>query len=177
VAGDTYPREFLEKLVNLHQEVDAAVQPVASRLEADLVCARGCSGCCQDDLTVFTLEAALIRDRCPDVLAAGPAPVGACAFLDPDGACRIYPHRPYVCRTQGLPLRWLEPGPADGETERRDVCPLNAEVMETNGRPLAQLATGDCWTLGPWEGRLASLQAEADGRFEVRRTALRDLFY
>ncbi len=176
MSRDTYPRPFLDKLSALHAAVDAVADPLVARLGGDLVCARGCSACCQDDLTVFTLEAALIRDKCAEVLAAGPAPAGACAFLDPDGACRIYPWRPYVCRTQGLPLRWLDGDEAGRESEQRDICPVNVEAMARNGRNLTDLAVDDCWTLGPWEGKLASLQAEADGCFDIRRVPLRDLF-
>jgi hypothetical protein len=29
-------------------------------------------------------------------------------MLEEDGRCAIYPHRPLVCRTQGLPLRYPE---------------------------------------------------------------------
>jgi len=28
----------------------------------------------------------------------------ACVFLDQEGACKIYPYRPLICRTHGLPL-------------------------------------------------------------------------
>ncbi len=62
------------------------------------------------------------------------------------------------------------------ESERRDICPLNLAAMGGRGRSLTDLMATDCWTLGPWEGKLASLQAEADGCFEVRRVPLRDLF-
>ncbi|MBK7707050.1 MAG: hypothetical protein IPJ30_15135 [Acidobacteria bacterium] len=48
---------------------------------------------------------------------------GACAFLDQD-ACRIYPDRPYVHRTQGLPLRWIEDD-LEEAFKYRDICPLN----------------------------------------------------
>ena len=80
-----------------------------------------------DQITVFEVEAEVIRRHHADLLAEGePHAEGACAFLDGEGACRIYEHRPYVCRTQGLPLRWLEE--LDGETvELRDICPLNDE--------------------------------------------------
>ncbi|MFH1568638.1 MAG: YkgJ family cysteine cluster protein, partial [Gemmatimonadota bacterium] len=95
---------------------------------------------------------------------------GACAFLDAEGACRIYPQRPYVCRTQGLPLRWLDE--VDGATvELRDICPLNEE-----GVPIEELDAAACWTIGPAEGALAEFQARADGG-QGRRVALRGLFH
>jgi hypothetical protein len=174
VAGEFTP-EDLRRLENLHHQVDEQATELAGRLGPRLVCRRGCHDCCQDDLTVLEIEAALIRQHCGDLLAeADPAPTGGCAFLDDQGACRIYPWRPYVCRTQGLPLRWF----ADQENHKsdRDICPLNVEALHSLGESLADLPDTDCWTIGPWEGRLASLQAEASGQFELRREPLRSLF-
>lgn len=155
----------------LHDEIDRAVAPLARRHRARLECRRGCSDCCVDGITVFEVEAERIRADHAGLLAGGrPHAVGACAFLDADGACRIYSSRPYVCRTQGLPLRWTEEGD-DGEgVEYRDICPLN----DAGPEPLESLAADDCWTLGPYEGRLAGLQASR-GR-AGRRVALRSLF-
>ena len=57
----------------------------------------------------------------PEVLRSEPHPPGACAMLDADGACRVYAARPYVCRTQGLPLRWAER--RGMETEILEILP------------------------------------------------------
>jgi hypothetical protein len=143
------------------------------RLHADrLVCRRGCAACCVDELTVFEVEAERIRERHGALLAGGtPHPAGACAFLDDEGACRIYEDRPYVCRTQGYPLRWLDDPEDSGPViDRRDICPLN----ETD-EPITELPAEACWTLGPFEGRLATLQHASHGG-AMRRVALRDLF-
>ena len=113
------------------------------------------------------MEAERIRRAHPELLRAGrPHPPGACALLGDAGECRVYADRPYVCRTQGLPLRWLE----EAGVEQRDICPLNAE-----GEPLETLPEADCWTLGPSEERLRRIQAAADGG-ALRRVALRSLF-
>ena len=154
------------KIERLHTEVDAAVGPL-ERLHAErLQCRRGCHDCCVDGITVFEVEAERIRERHAELLETGePHPEGRCAFLDGEGGCRIYADRPYVCRTQGLPLRWL-----DEDAEKRDICPLN-----DRGTPLTELPAEACWTLGPWEGRLATLQQSRDGG-EMRRIALRSLF-
>ncbi|MEO6418158.1 MAG: YkgJ family cysteine cluster protein, partial [Polyangiaceae bacterium] len=93
----------------LHAEVNHEAGHLHVLHEARLACKRGCSACCVDELTVFEVEAAPIRLRHAELLATGaPHVEGACAFLDDEGACRIYAERPYVCRTQGLPLRWVE---------------------------------------------------------------------
>ncbi len=146
-------------IARLHQVVDELASTVAAK--HTLACKEGCSGCCVDGLTVFEIEAARIREAHPDLLATGtPSDVG-CAFLDEAGACRVYDVRPYVCRTQGLPLRWVEE--EDGEAvEMRDICPLNANV------DLAQIGPEAMWTIGPFEERLA--------QHGDTRVALRSLF-
>lgn len=150
-----------------HDRIDAAAAPLEREHRARLQCARGCTGCCVDDITVFEVEAELIRLRHAPLLAEGePHPEGACAFLDAEGACRIYADRPYVCRTQGLPLRWIDD---ELQAELRDICELNEE-----GALITDLSPGDCWTLGPAETELQQLQLEhGEGMTRVR---LRDLF-
>ena len=74
-----------------------------------------------------------------------------------------------MCRTQGLPLRWLAEGP-DGTVEMRDICHLNEA-----GPPLEEIDAAECWTLGPVEGALAQTQADVDGG-QLRRVSLRSLF-
>lgn len=157
----------LSHLDALHAAVDREAQRVAAIHGERLVCRRGCFGCCVDDLTVFEVEAEKIRRDHADLLASGtPAPVGQCAFLDDEGGCRIYASRPYVCRTQGLPLRWID---EELEAEMRDICGLN-----DGGTPIEELDADDCWTIGPVEERLAMLQQAAHG--ELRRVKLRELF-
>lgn len=158
-----------DQLRALHAEIDLLAGGVAGQHE--LQCRRGCASCCVDELTVFEVEADRIRESFGELLATGqPGPVGACAFLDGEGACRIYEARPYVCRTQGLPLRWLEEDEEDEIVEFRDICPLNAEAT-----PPETLEEEACWTIGPFEERLSELQAASDGG-AMRRTPLRDLF-
>ena len=114
----------LEALGELHQEIDREADRLADRHGARLNCARGCSACCLDDLRVTAVEAERIRSRHADLLTRESAHSrGACAFLDDEGACRIYADRPSMCRSQGLPLRVLFEDD-DGEiAERRDICP------------------------------------------------------
>jgi Fe-S-cluster containining protein len=154
----------------LHEEIDARAEALAQRHRGRLRCGRGCHACCVDGITVFEVEAERIRRNHAALLATGrPHSPGACAFLGDAGECRIYADRPYVCRTQGLPLRWLEED-ADEVVERRDICPLNEA-----GEPLEALPEDACWTLGPCEERLRRLQEAADGG-KGRRIALRAIF-
>jgi len=157
-------------VVALHDELDARVRPLVALHTDRLQCRRGCAACCVDDLTIFEVEAGRIRAHCSEVLESEPRPAGACAFLSTDGACRIYPHRPYVCRTQGLPLRWFSEDAGGATVELRDICTLNEP-----GTALEALPETSCWLIGPTEGRLGELQSQLDGG-EYKRIFLRDLF-
>ncbi len=140
----------------------------AERLE----CRGGCADCCVDDLQVFEIEAELIRKQHKVLLSVmTPHPPGACVFLDEENHCLIYENRPYVCRTQGLPLSWLEVDPEGNRVEHRDICPLNDEE---GTEPIEGLPARDCWEIGPHEGELAALQKEWGGG-DMKRVPLRDL--
>jgi Fe-S-cluster containining protein len=158
-----------DSIDRVHAGVEAGTRRLHVLHGDRLHCREGCSACCVDELTVFDVEAEPIRRRHADLLARGvPHEEGACAFLDARGSCRIYDERPQVCRTQGLPLRWIEE--RDGEVvELRDICPLNDA-----GEPIVELTEDACWTLGAVEERLARLElARGETKARVR---LRDLF-
>lgn len=165
--------DAVDLVARLHQAVELMSRPIRETHAARLQCKRGCSACCVDELTVFDVEAALIRRHHGELLdRERPYKKGACAFLDEEGACRIYAQRPYVCRTQGLPLRWFQETEADAGDliEYRDICTLNRK-----GEPLQDLAESACWTIGVVERKLYALQSDF-GQGLVRRTALRSLF-
>lgn len=157
--------ELIHAVDTLHRAIDDNARVIAERHNGRLQCTRGCSGCCVDDLTVFEVEAATIVAKHAALLdTQAPHPPGRCAFLDDEGGCRIYEERPYVCRTQGLPLRWIE----GGARELRDICTLNAA-----GEPLETLPAADCWPIGPVESRLSAMQARTGS---MTRVSLRSLF-
>ena len=166
-------RDDLEdEIAILHRDATRAANRLEIVHEKRLKCRRGCSACCVDDLTVFSIEADHIRHHHSALLSTGlPHAKGMCAFLDAEGGCQIYDERPYVCRTQGLPLRWLEQR-GDHTVELRDICPLNDEDLALDS--LEELPSEACWTIGPFEDRLAALQLFSTGGAE--RTLLRDLF-
>jgi Fe-S-cluster containining protein len=137
-------------LEDLHAEVDRRAAELTKLHGEAITCRRGCFGCCR------------IRARFAPLLAsAAPHPPGRCAFLGSEGECRIYEARPYVCRTQGLPLRWIE---EEAEVEYRDVCELN------EGVGVESAEAEECWTIGEVEERLARMN---EGR---GRVGLRELF-
>jgi Fe-S-cluster containining protein len=160
----------IDAVSELHREIDGE----ASRLEqvhgSRLRCERGCASCCVDELTVLEVEAARIQAEHGCWLAAAtPRAAGACAMLGNDDECRIYSARPYVCRTQGLPLRWFEETDGGDIAEESDICPLNLE-----GPAIEALEPDRCWLIGPYEQRLVTLQQQHRGA--LRRIRLRDLF-
>ena len=163
--------EAIAAAKRLHALIDERASALARELGPRITCHLGCSGCCRDALTVFEVEARLIRTEAADLLAtAEPAPPGRCAFLSDAGACRIYEHRPYVCRTHGLPLAWLEE--ADDEpVEVRDICPLNEA-----GEPIESLSSEHVWEIGPFEETLQALQALATPDTPMLRCSLRQLW-
>lgn len=159
-----------ESLATL-QKFYAALQPDTDRLEnihrGKLQCKKGCSACCEDNLEVFGIEAENIRITQKEFLEKEKAhPKGKCAFLDQEGACRIYASRPYVCRTQGLPLRILN----EKGKEIRDVCPLNL-----TDRKLEQIPEEQLLHTSAYEDFLARLQMAVD-KGKMERIKLRDLF-
>jgi len=160
-----------DNILKLYRDVDDAVQPLREKHRDRLHCRPGCASCCVDDITVFAVEAEQIARHHTELLEHGiPHAAGACAFLDAAGRCRIYEQRPYVCRTQGLPLRWMDEDENGNIVEMRDICPLNEE-----GTPVEKLAPEDCWTIGFVEERLAELQHHHGGA-AMTRVRLRTLF-
>lgn len=125
-------------------------------------CAPGCSGCCHRQLSVFPVEAARIgawiRSEGLAPPASGEASVHPltvlpgstpCALLDEAGRCRVYPVRPVICRTHGLPL-----AVPDGDGLRGDVCPLNFAEAGLGGLP-----STDFLSLSPVNTLLAAIDA------------------
>lgn len=133
--------------------VDAFFAAVLHRHPTQLQCQSGCHGCCQAGLSVSAIEAAAIRDYVQSLpedqraqlrahvrpgaalnrAALGSAAAAAsCALLTRDGRCTIYPARPLVCRSQGLPLAYEAALIPEGALRFRAkdgravvVCPLN----------------------------------------------------
>lgn len=120
-------------------KVDAKVAEIAGHRVADLACKAGCHGCCAPGLSVTAVEAAAIADwvgEHPEV-ATELAELetqkvwgdSRCLLLRVDGTCAVYPVRPLVCRTQGMPIV-LESG-------KLTTCELNF------GAGMADLAAAD----------------------------------
>jgi hypothetical protein len=172
MKSDAASDSTLSALDRLHRRIDLEASRLERRHADRLTCRSGCSACCLDGLTVRAIEADLIRREHPELLAdAEPHAPGACAFLDGEGACRIYADRPSVCRSQGLPLRMFFEDENDEIVEHRDICPLNLD----GGPPLEELGEEEFWLIGPVELELAELERSSTSA-EPQRVALRSLF-
>ncbi|MHC5083960.1 MAG: YkgJ family cysteine cluster protein, partial [Planctomycetota bacterium] len=96
--------QAIEQYRQLRDEVDAKAETLSGVHADQMRCAKGCFGCCLD-LSVWPVEFYSILD---EMKAAGwKKPefdeAAGCGFLT-DGLCAIYPFRPIICRTHGLPL-------------------------------------------------------------------------
>lgn len=169
IAGDL--ALALSLVDEVHAEVDLAVQPLVERHARGSSCGRGCARCCADELSVLEIEAEKIQRDFPHVAREQRAgPQGGCAFLGPEGECRVYASRPYICRTQGLPLRWYLEDEHEEIVEERALCELNRTHPPLDGLPEEAL-----WLLGPSEARLVEAQlAYRPG--PIHRVRLRTLF-
>lgn len=144
--------EALVRFSSLTARVDAFFLRVQARHGDQLACRPGCDGCCRVSLAVTHIEAAVIKAFLaslePDRRAALRTQALAahdrrCAALGPDGHCAVYPARPLVCRSHGVPVKTrdrrglpvvsacalnfttLAPGSADPD------CVLDQETLST----------------------------------------------
>ncbi len=125
--------EVRQGLLKLHAKVDSFFVAVQQRHRTRMRCGEGCTGCCHRMPGVFPVEAWIIADHLRgqppgdtrDFLRslrehAAVEEVSPCPMLNARGSCRIYSHRPIICRSHGSPIK--VPGrPA----QNFDVCPLN----------------------------------------------------
>lgn len=108
--------------------LDAEIARIGELHAATLSCGPGCASCCQA-FSVLPIEAACLREAVAALPSASQARLGQnleenadrCPLLI-DDLCSVYAARPVICRTQGLPLAYV-----DEEREAIEVsaCPLN----------------------------------------------------
>ncbi len=109
-------------------DLDTEIARIGKVHAATLSCGPGCSSCCLA-FSVLPIEAACLQkaitalpltsqERLGQNLAQGDE---RCPLLI-DELCRVYAARPVICRTQGLPLAYV-----DEERQAIEVsaCPLN----------------------------------------------------
>jgi uncharacterized protein len=122
------------------EKVSAHFDHIFARHQGAMKCGQGCHECCAPGLSVFGIEATVIRDfllkpenaeRVRELALLerrDPFLGGRCSFLKEDGRCGIYEVRPIVCRSHGAPLTWptqQTDGPQVEDEMAIDVCRLN----------------------------------------------------
>lgn len=145
-----------------------------------ITCHAGCSDCCRR-FTVTGLEAEVIREGLAalpsarrDELAAraGDDTTDVCPALDEGGRCAIYAHRPVICRTHGLPLRFTEQR-AGRSLPMIDACPKNFVGRDLAGVSAASVM--DQTTLSTILGALDAAHADETDRARGERVAIVEL--
>jgi hypothetical protein len=183
MSADAAPpaqRDARVRLDALFAKIAAFFTAVTAREGAAITCHAGCSDCCRR-FTVTELEAEVIREGLAALAAprraelasrAREADTTVCPALDADGRCAIYAHRPVICRTHGLPIRFTEPR-AGRSLPMIDACPKNFV-----GQDLAAVSPAsvmDQTTLSTILGALDAADAAATGRSRGERVAIEAL--
>ncbi|HEY8143103.1 MAG TPA: YkgJ family cysteine cluster protein [Kofleriaceae bacterium] len=167
-----------DRYLELCGKVDGFFDRVKARHGDQMQCAAGCHACCLGGLTVTSVEAEEIRGALAalsvDARERAAARAAAedrtrCAALEEDGRCAIYPARPLVCRSHGLPIRMA--------SERGLPVVSACELNFTARGPAA--ADGDCildqTTLSLTLGAIARAHADEVGGDLAERVSLADL--
>ena len=118
----------LEDYRQLLAALDAEIVRIGEIHGATLSCGPGCASCCRA-FSVLPLEAACLRHAIGALPAVNQERLGRnlaedddrCPLLI-DDLCGIYAARPVICRTQGLPLAYVD---AEREAIEVSACPLN----------------------------------------------------
>ncbi len=163
------------RYAELCRRVDAFFAEVSQRAGADMACRAGCDLCCKTQLSVTTLEAAVLREG---LLAASDElkqrlrarlsspPAERCLLLGDDGRCQAYDARPLVCRSHGLPLRLRTPR----GLEIVSSCELNFQDADVEADMVL-----DQERLSTILGALDSAFSGAAGRPRGARTPIREV--
>lgn len=127
------PDVIFQPYQDLLNDLDTLTTSMDQIHQEHMTCHSGCSGCCQQHLGVFEVEAhhlkpalaalpsqqlVQIKQQAKEILAEQRV---ACPLLINE-RCAIYVQRPVICRTHGYPLHYASE--EEGEVFL-DVCPLN----------------------------------------------------
>lgn len=110
----------VSRALKLHELVEVEI---AEGADIPVSCHKGCSACCHMEVEVTTYEAEILKQLVQDGLSIDRArlqrqgerslqdPVwregmknedNKCVFLNHEGSCRIYEHRPVMCRRHSV---------------------------------------------------------------------------
>jgi Fe-S-cluster containining protein len=120
--------ELLNNYRNFVDRVSALCRNIEKEYFEQIACRKGCDTCCRH-ISLFPVEAVnmaralrqLPAEKASHILekARSASTDGPCPLLE-DGACLLYPARPIICRTHGMPILTREHG-----KPTVDFCPKN----------------------------------------------------
>lgn len=121
---NTLAQKQIDAYYTLRAEIDTLSQKLINEHQQHLLCREGCDQCCLN-LRIFPVEYhAILSELTPagiptiNVITGEEDP---CTFLN-NHSCSIYPSRPIICRTHGLPLLFTNDEGTDLELA---LCELN----------------------------------------------------
>lgn len=131
-------------------ELDKKISEISSGvLQQQLRCAPGCDGCCVQ-FSVLPLEAAMVAEAVMGKKVRYDDTDGEGCKLLKEGLCSLYDNRPVICRTQGLPLAYVD--------EEAGIIEVSA--CQVNFRDDYPLSHDELFYMDSFNGRLAQLNAE-----------------
>lgn len=123
--------EILSGYQRLIFRIDTICQSLEELYREHLVCKPGCSQCCRVERTVCSVEAYVVEQQLLTLASQKIRHLKKISRYDDEtcpmlwrGLCVIYPSRPIICRTHGLPLLYRE-----GLRTFVDYCRLNFKQL------------------------------------------------
>lgn len=118
----------IEHYYALRQQLDELCSDLSAIHSGHMNCRQGCDQCCMD-FSIFPVEFYAIKAEAADLLHNGIRGLSTdkCPFLS-EGSCIIYNSRPIICRTQGLPLLFM-----NDENWELSACELNFTSFDPEG--------------------------------------------
>lgn len=118
--------EILQDYRKLSEEIDKKFQELQSYWGNEINCKKGCTKCCIT-LNLFPVEIYCLKKLMEEdnfkINTEDISKKEKCLFLK-DKKCLIYKYRPFICRSQGLPLLILNNAPYNPQYEI-GFCDLN----------------------------------------------------
>ena len=115
---------YFEKYLQYRNQLDSVIEQLTLIHKPHLNCAKGCDLCCFS-FRVFPVEffaiANEMKSEATPNLNLEIGEMEKCLFLN-NHQCSIYPFRPIICRTHGLPLLNMNEEGTDWEL---NICELN----------------------------------------------------
>lgn len=113
----------VEAYLSLREEISLLCERLHEQHKPFTLCADGCDACCLD-FSVFPVEFFAVLHQIQSSGASVSFNEGngeKCTLLN-HSSCSIYPFRPIICRSHGLPLLYMD---AEGEEWQLSFCELN----------------------------------------------------